>query len=127
MLSADVYDDRKEDYKQRINKMLEYASSTTRCRSRMLLNYFGEKAMDECGQCDVCLARKKKGINASEMERARERIIEVLYDGEWHGITELNAINIRRELLDDALRQMTEENEIETKRSKIRMSVEGGT
>ena len=124
MLSEDVYELRKEDYQHRINKMLEYASSTTRCRSRMLLNYFGEKAQDECGQCDVCLARKKKGINVSEMERTHERIIEILEDGEWHSITELNNINIRRELLDDVLRQMTEENEIETKRSKIRKSVE---
>jgi hypothetical protein len=58
------------------------------------------------------------------MERTHERIIEILEDGEWHSITELNNINIRRELLDDVLRQMTEENEIETKRSKIRKSEE---
>lgn len=52
-LSKEVYEDRKESYVQRINAMIEYAESENRCRSRMLLRYFGEKNEHNCGQCDV--------------------------------------------------------------------------
>jgi ATP-dependent DNA helicase RecQ len=51
----DVYDDLKARYTQRIEKMIEYATSHLVCRSRLLLRYFGETRSDDCGMCDVCL------------------------------------------------------------------------
>ena len=42
-LSREVYEDRKESYIRRIEAMLEYADTDNKCRSRMLLHYFGEK------------------------------------------------------------------------------------
>ena len=61
-LSKEVYEDRKESYVQRINAMIEYAESENRCRSRMLLRYFGEKNEHNCGQCDVCLQQHQSGL-----------------------------------------------------------------
>ena len=55
VFSPDVYDNLKERFAQRIEKMLEYASTSNQCRSRMLLRYFGEDTDHECGHCDVCL------------------------------------------------------------------------
>ena len=49
-----VYDDLKARYTQRIDKMLEYATSDHVCRSRLLLRYFGETRSNDCGICDVC-------------------------------------------------------------------------
>ena len=54
-----VYDDLKARYVQRIDKMLEYATSDLICRSRLLLRYFGEDSTDDCGMCDVCLGSKE--------------------------------------------------------------------
>ena len=54
-----VYDDLKSRYTQRIEKMLEYATTPNQCRSRMLLRYFGEDTDHECGHCDVCLQNHK--------------------------------------------------------------------
>jgi len=54
-----VYDDLKARYVQRIDKMLEYATSDLICRSRLLLRYFGEDRTDDCGMCDVCLGSKE--------------------------------------------------------------------
>ena len=51
-----IYDDLKARYTERIEKMLEYASSTHICRSRLLLRYFGETRTCDCGMCDVCLS-----------------------------------------------------------------------
>lgn len=67
-LSKEVYEDRKESYVQRINAMIEYAESENRCRSRMLLRYFGEKNEHNCGQCDVCLQQHQSGLKSGEFE-----------------------------------------------------------
>ena len=37
-----------------LDDMLAYISNGKLCRSRQLLQYFGEKAEDDCGICDIC-------------------------------------------------------------------------
>ncbi|RYY21693.1 MAG: RecQ family ATP-dependent DNA helicase, partial [Cytophagaceae bacterium] len=44
---------------QQTTAVIEYATSTTRCRQQLLLDYFAEPDALACGVCDVCLARKK--------------------------------------------------------------------
>ena len=55
VISPAVYDDLKARFTERIDRMLEYASSDLVCRSRLLLRYFGETKSCDCGICDVCL------------------------------------------------------------------------
>lgn len=43
----------KEVYHEKINRMLKYAEATT-CRRKILLAYFGEQLIDDCGNCDIC-------------------------------------------------------------------------
>jgi ATP-dependent DNA helicase RecQ len=57
-IGAEIYDDLKKRYIQRIDKMLEYATSDLYCRSRLLLQYFGETRSCDCGICDVCLNKR---------------------------------------------------------------------
>lgn len=59
-IPSTVYEERKERYEKRISAMLDYVSSDTVCRSRMLLHYFGEKNEHNCGQCDTCINLKNK-------------------------------------------------------------------
>ena len=54
-LSPEVYEKRKESYSKRIQAMIDYATAQDKCRSRMLLRYFGEKNEHNCGHCDICL------------------------------------------------------------------------
>lgn len=77
-LSKEVYEDRKESYVQRINAMIEYAESENRCRSRMLLHYFGEKNEHNCGQCDVCLQQHQSGLKSGEFEAISQQLQELL-------------------------------------------------
>ena len=58
VISPAIYDELKARYVQRIDKMLEYATSDLYCRSRLLLNYFGETRSSDCGICDVCLSHR---------------------------------------------------------------------
>lgn len=77
-LSKEVYEDRKESYVQRINAMIEYAESENRCRSRMLLRYFGEKNEHNCGQCDVCLQQHQSVLKSGEFEAISQQLQALL-------------------------------------------------
>ena len=77
-LSKEVYEDRKKSYVQRINAMIEYAESENRCRSRMLLRYFGEKNEHNCGQCDVCLQQHQSGLKSGEFEAISQQLQALL-------------------------------------------------
>lgn len=71
-----VYEERKERYETRIEAMIEYATSENACRSRILLNYFGEKNEHECGQCDICLEKKRKvSLSDTDYETIKDRIL----------------------------------------------------
>ena len=57
-----------EDYlrnkKSNVASILGYLKNTRDCRNRQLLLYFGEKTVENCGKCDVCLAKtRRKGNN----------------------------------------------------------------
>lgn len=77
-LTREVYEDRKESYATRIKAMIEYATAEKKCRSRMLLRYFGEKNENNCGQCDACLQKHDTGIKQGEFLQWKERILETL-------------------------------------------------
>ena len=78
-ISKTVYEERKERYESRIKAMLEYVTSETACRSRMLLHYFGEKNEHNCEQCDTCINRKKNNrVTDSSYNVLRRQILEML-------------------------------------------------
>lgn len=77
-LSREVYEDRKESYRRRIEAMIEYAESENKCRSRMLLHYFGEKNEHNCGQCDVCLQHHHSGLRQSQFDEISRQIRSLL-------------------------------------------------
>ena len=59
-ISKDVYEKGKEQLKNRISAMLDYAYNMDVCREAAILNYFEEKAVESCGHCDVCVSLKNK-------------------------------------------------------------------
>jgi ATP-dependent DNA helicase RecQ len=48
------------------------------CRTKILCAYFGDKYTEDCMVCDVCLKRKKLGLEEAKYARITERIIEQL-------------------------------------------------
>ncbi len=67
-LSKKNYEDRKKRYLSRVNAILNYAESTAKCRSQILLSYFGEKNPYRCGQCDVCKQRNELNLSRYEFD-----------------------------------------------------------
>lgn len=78
VITKEVYEERKERYAARIKAMTGYADSDDACRSRMLLRYFGEKNEHNCGQCDVCLSRKKQALKQNEFDDIASRIYQLI-------------------------------------------------
>lgn len=77
-LSPEVYEKRKESYSKRIQAMIDYATAQDKCRSRMLLRYFGEKNEHNCGHCDICLQKHPCGLKQGEFMDLKEYIIQSL-------------------------------------------------
>lgn len=119
MITHDVYEDRKEQFTQRINTVISYATNDNVCRSRQLLRYFDETRSNDCGQCDVCLAHKRNPDRKQQLKDARSMITEVLNDKKQHHLTELLKLPLPSDILDTALEQLIFEEMIRVDSSYI--------
>jgi ATP-dependent DNA helicase RecQ len=79
-ISKENYLDRKRDYLNRIEAMIHYAESGHKCRSQLLLQYFGENESVRCGKCDVCMARNELNMSTYEFDILSEKIKKVLLE-----------------------------------------------
>ncbi|MBF1054874.1 MAG: RecQ family ATP-dependent DNA helicase [Prevotellaceae bacterium] len=111
-LSESIYDNRKTEYIKRIEAVIAYASNDYVCRSRLLLRYFGEKTTHDCGQCDVCL-------KSEHDDSAREKIMQLLKDNEWHQLKDVMKIDAESTDLDHALKYLVQEEVIHIDGDKI--------
>lgn len=58
-IAPETYQRRKELTRERFEQMLLYTHNEERCRSQVLEDYFGAPDSQPCGQCDLCLARRR--------------------------------------------------------------------
>lgn len=108
-----IYEDRKEQFRQRIGAMIAYATDDSICRSRQLLRYFGEENDHDCRQCDVCLSHRPQGlVSEPRMNEAMERILALLDDGKPHPITDLRDLQLPSGELNVALSYLLQEEYI---------------
>jgi ATP-dependent DNA helicase RecQ len=77
-ISKESYDLRKKELNNRIDAVINYATSTTKCRSQILLEYFGETDSARCGTCDVCKSLEYLELTAFEFEKIGEHIKKLL-------------------------------------------------
>ena len=61
-----VYEELRQRMSDRIEAIINYAYSDLGCRERMLLGYFGERADEECGHCDLCIDRRKHADHTAD-------------------------------------------------------------
>ena len=119
-IMPEVYEERKEQFAQRIQAMIHYAKNDHVCRSRQLLRYFGERNGNNCKQCDVCLAHRHEGIvSEPRLTAAAEAILKLLDDGQFHPITDLKSIELPESELDAALDYLSYEEFIYQKDGQI--------
>ncbi|PCH91202.1 MAG: hypothetical protein COB85_09375, partial [Bacteroidetes bacterium] len=80
VISKENYQDRKENSLSKIDAMLNYVLSYNKCRSQLLLAYFGEDDSYRCGSCDVCLERNKLKLSQLEFDAVLDQVKPMLQE-----------------------------------------------
>ena len=115
-ISPALYEERKERYEARIRAMVDYVTSETACRSRMLLRYFGEKNENNCGQCDVCLSgHAAHELPTDTFEKLKKELLTILQEQVLTPAEVAEKTEADRDLLSHAIQYLLEEGEIKIK------------
>ena len=115
IFTPEVYEKRKESYEKRIKAMIDYASSTDNCRSRMLLDYFGEKNRHNCMMCDVCLDKHNTGIKKGEFKEIEENILRVVGDKKIAAASLFDLLEYDKEKIQNVITYLTHEEILHVK------------
>ena len=68
---------RRDIAQEHVEAVLHYMESDDRCRSAMLLHYFGEKNTAPCGQCDYCVRHQEQEISDDDRNKIRKAVSEM--------------------------------------------------
>lgn len=112
IISREIYENRKEKYEARIQAMIDYATRDDLCRSRMLLDYFGETSEENCQACDVCLKKNSAGISQGLAENVERRITVLLREQKEVPVHDIDFPGISRETVGQVLHQMVQEEKL---------------
>lgn len=74
-ISPENLQQRYQTLEKRVDAVCDYTEQDIRCRSVVLLHYFGEKQSAPCGKCDVCRAQKKTSLSGQQFKKHKEKII----------------------------------------------------
>ncbi len=92
-ISRENFIKRKEGFIFRQKKMWDYVESEEKCRSQVLLGYFGEKETLRCGKCDVCTKRNDLGLSVYEFDLIIEDIKDLLQSKNYKLETLVSKLN----------------------------------
>jgi ATP-dependent DNA helicase RecQ len=96
---------------ERVRSVIQYADNQQRCRTLLILEYFGEVNYEACGICDTCLKHKRQQKELS-ISPHFPQIKEVLNNGplavkllidKLTPLNEKEALNIIRQLIDNQI------------------------
>ena len=77
-ISPEHYHDRLIEAKARLESVINYATSINKCRSQLLITYFGQTETKRCGICDVCVERNKADLSELEFNHITDIIKPML-------------------------------------------------
>jgi ATP-dependent DNA helicase RecQ len=104
---------RKNDL-EKSEAVIAYVRQTDRCRSMVLLEYFGEIVNHDCGICDVCIAKKKEKEKIDSYKLYREILIKKLEKGSMSIEGLIQEIDIKnKNMILLAIREMLDNEEIQ--------------
>lgn len=100
--------------KQNLKSMFDFIDNTRICRSRFILNYFGEASATNCGMCDICTQEE-----TIPMTVLKEKIFDMLREqphssrkiASHLGAAERQILAALRLMLEDGIIQLNHKNE----------------
>jgi len=61
--------------KEQIEEVFHYVTNHEICKSRFIVNYFGEKNTSNCGICSYCISKKEKNNNTIQLNQLILKLI----------------------------------------------------
>ncbi|GAA3508113.1 ATP-dependent DNA helicase RecQ [Aquimarina addita] len=90
---------------KKVRAMINFVENGNMCRSIQLLSYFGEKEVENCGICNVCIERKKIQVDVTKI---RKDIIALLQKKHLSSRDIINLLEYPEESALDVLRELNE-------------------
>ena len=110
-IPPEVYEERKKRLTERINHIIHYSETKNQCRSRILLTYFGEKSARDCGQCDICIAKKKQDSTQIYQE-IEALLLKNLEEKDWKINNLVNSLPFPEEQTIEVIRYLSEKGKV---------------
>jgi ATP-dependent DNA helicase RecQ len=109
----------KEIALKRAHSVIKYVNENNSCRNRQLLIYFDEKNVYDCGNCDVCLERKKSD-RSSVLNDLNTQIVNMILQKPL-SIQDLISVFYRydKSVVIDLINQLIEQHVLEINESKM--------
>lgn len=120
VLTPEIYEERKLEYRERINAMINYITNTHICRSRILLNYFGEEDIHDCRQCDICHTRHQDKDLHKRIEQAATAIINMV-SHQPHPLQDIYNLPFESHVIAESVQWLLNEDEIDCTDSLIKL------
>ncbi len=117
-VNQEYYKTRKKVAQKRLAAVFNYVQSTNKCRSRLLLEYFGEKNSNNCEHCDACLQMRADYIPENIYENIENHIFKCLQDGDWSLEELLKKIPQKSDLIISVLRDLLSKETISLTKEK---------
>ncbi|MBU2946837.1 RecQ family ATP-dependent DNA helicase [Zobellia uliginosa] len=95
----------------KVFQMIDYIKNDKKCRSRQILEYFGETDTEDCGICDVCI--KKDNTTKPTFNEVSQEIRTLLLESPKTSRALIAVMNYSEKLILRALQLMLEDGDIE--------------
>lgn len=110
-----VYEEQRARFEARLDAIKRFAFTDGYCRSRILLDYFGQSdRASDCGICDVCRGRRQDAsYTDGQLHGAAEEVKALFSDCSAMNLDRvLSFFPTRKKLIVEVLRHMAEEGDI---------------
>ncbi|MFV0541586.1 MAG: ATP-dependent DNA helicase RecQ [Aestuariibaculum sp.] len=94
---------------EQVEAMLRYIDNNKLCKSMQLLSYFGEKDIQPCGICSVCINNKNNN-DTTNINTLKKQIIDLLEQGDQSSRTIFNQLQCTENNLKAVLSLLLEHN-----------------
>jgi ATP-dependent DNA helicase RecQ len=112
-LDTKKIESRKKNDTEKCEQMIHYVKQKERCRSVLLLEYFGESGAKDCGVCDLCLQKKKVQANHENYTKFHSPILSAIGEEQMEINQVVQKIDIKsKNAILSVIREMVDSGEI---------------
>ena len=120
-ISQKRYEERKGMFQKRIESIISFVKNDDVCRSRQLIEYFGQEANKDCGVCDVCIKQRNSSNSGTRKKEIEKHIFSILEERGNTTIKEIEtAAGDEYKLYLQVLREMIDNSAVAIEGDKIK-------